>query len=174
MSAIHVAAPLITLAFVLTACGSSSETPSGDAAPAPPVEATADAAEEAPIDACAMLTAEDIAGLLGTAVEGVPANTPGGPYSCLWENPENYESVSVQIGNADTAINGTLPPQEPGFPEVGTPGPDGMRFLVPGQVEFAAGKRSNVVQVAVLAMSTEEANNAAVDLARKIGPQIPE
>lgn len=173
MSAIHVAAPLITLGWLLTACGSSSETVSGDAPPAPS-EASVAAAEEAPIDACALLTTEDISGLLGTTVEGVPADTPGGPYSCLWENPENYESVSVQIGNADTAINGTLPPQEPGFPEVGTPGPDGMRFLVPGQVEFAAGKRSNVVQVAVLAMSPEEANNAAVALARKIGPQIPE
>jgi hypothetical protein len=79
----------------------------------------------------------------------------------------------VEIGNPSTAVNGTLPPPEPGFPEVGTPGPDGMRFLGNGLVEFAAGGRSNTVQVAVLSMAGDEANAAAVELARKIGPQLP-
>jgi hypothetical protein len=42
-------------------------------------------------------------------------------------------------------------------------------------VEFAAGGRSNTVQVAVLSMlSGEQANDAAVGLARQIGPKLPE
>jgi hypothetical protein len=49
-----------------------------------------------------------------------------------------------------------------------------MRFLGSGVVEFAAGGRSNTVQVAVPSMAGDEANAAAVELARKIGPQIPQ
>jgi hypothetical protein len=48
-----------------------------------------------------------------------------------------------------------------------------MRFIGSGQVEFAAGNRSNTVQVAVTKMSADEANAAAVDLARKVGPKVP-
>ena len=82
--------------------------------------------------------------------------------------------MSIEIGAPNTAVNGTLPPPEPGFPEVGTPGPDGTRFLGSGLVEFAAGGRSNTAQVAVLSMSPEEANAAAVELSKKIGPQLPQ
>ncbi|WP_275571900.1 hypothetical protein [Mycolicibacterium vanbaalenii] len=42
-----------------------------------------------------------------------------------------------------------------------------------GQVEFPAGGRSNMVQIAVASMSGDEANAAGVDLACKIGTQIP-
>ena len=80
----------------------------------------------------------------------------------------------MEIGNPGTAVNGTLPPPEPGFPEVGTLGPDGMRFLASGMVEFPAGGRSNTVQVAVLPLMGQDADNAAVDLARKIGSQLPQ
>lgn len=94
--------------------------------------------------------------------------------ACTWENRDTYESVTVEIGNPGTAVNGTLAPPEPGFPEVGTPGPDGMRFLGSGMVEFPAGGRSNTVQIAVLALLGPDADNAAVDLARKIGSQLPQ
>jgi hypothetical protein len=47
-----------------------------------------------------------------------------------------------------------------------------MRFLGSGSVEFAAGKRSNTVQVAVLSMLGEAADNTAVDLARQISSQL--
>ena len=48
-----------------------------------------------------------------------------------------------------------------------------MRFLSSGMVEFPAGGRSNTV-VAVLALIGPDADNAAVDLARKIGSQLPQ
>jgi Protein of unknown function (DUF3558) len=158
-------------AIAVAGCGGSdnktpavaSESAQSSAAPA-----------AASIDACKLISADDITKLLGTPIEGKPTGTNPDMPGCIWENPANYESVSLEIGNPDTAINGTLPPPEPGFPEVGTPGPDGMRFLGGGSVEFAAGKRSNTVQVAVLSMLGETANNAAVDLARKIGSQLPQ
>jgi hypothetical protein len=53
------------------------------------------------------------------------------------------------------------------------PGPDGMRLMGGGTVEFAAGNRVNTIQVAVVRLSSDQANSAAIDLARKIGPQVP-
>ncbi len=39
--------------------------------------------------------------------------------------------------------------------------------------EFAAGNRVNTVQVAVLKLSPDQANSAAINLAKKIAPQVP-
>jgi len=123
------------------------------------------------IDACSLVAGSDISNLLGTSVPGKSTSTNPQTPGCTWQNPSTDESVSVVIGNPGTAVNNTLPPAEPGFE--GTPGPDGMRFLGGGQVEFAAGNRSNTVQVAVLRMSADQANAAAVDLANKMAPKIP-
>jgi hypothetical protein len=49
-----------------------------------------------------------------------------------------------------------------------------MRLLASGMVEFPAAGRDNTVQVAVLSLMGQDADNAAVDLARKIGPQLPQ
>ena len=166
---------IVVFASFLSVTGCSSQSSVGDGnAEAGGASPTASvAADSAAIDACALLSAQDISALLGTAVAGRSTSTDPTMPGCIWENPDTYESIAVEVGNPGSAANNTLPPPEPGFPDVGTPGPDGMRFLVPGQVEFPAGGRSNMVQVAVMAMSDEEANAAAVDLARKIGPLIP-
>jgi hypothetical protein len=163
-----VAFVVFVAALTLSGCGgdkptaSESETqPSG-----PPAAGT-------PIDACTLIIPGDISKLLGKPIEGKSIGGPDTP-ACTWENRETYESITVEIGNPGTAVNGTLPAPEPGFPEVGTPGPDGMRFLASGMVEFPAAGRSNTVQVAVLALMGQDADNAAVDLARKIGPQLPQ
>ncbi|TFV61460.1 DUF3558 domain-containing protein [Mycobacterium sp. PS03-16] len=164
-------APLI-LAALCVACGSGN-TPAGGGADAAAPAAVTDTADAAPVDACALIPAEDITALLGVAVEG--RGTGGqGQAACLWENPDTYESVSLEIGEPRTAVNGTLPPPEPGMPEVGTLRPDGMRLLGRGQMEFAASGRVNSVQVAVLRMSGPEADDAAAALARQVGPQVPE
>ncbi len=163
---------VLAAGVALAGCGGSEKAPASGESQQSGAPSAAPAA--ATIDACKLISPDDITRLLGTPIEGKPTGTFVEAPGCLWENPANYESVSVGIGNPDTAINGTLPPPEPGFPEVGTPGPDGMRFLGGGSVEFAAGGRSNTVQVAVLSMLGPEADNAAVDLARKIGPQLPQ
>ena len=155
-------------ALALAGCGDNKPPPSDSA-----TQSSSPLAAGTPLDACKLVSADDIAKLLGKPVEGRPIGGPDTP-ACTWENRDTYESVTVEIGNPGTAVNGTLPPPEPGFPEVGTPGPDGMRFLATGMVEFPAAGRSNTVQVAVLALLGPDADNAAVDLARKIGPQLPQ
>jgi hypothetical protein len=146
------------LAVTLAGCGS----------PAPTVAATSEESA-APIDVCSLLSPDDVSVLLGATVAGTSSDS-----RCVWENPDNLESVSVEIGSPDTAINGTLREPEPGLEGMYTPGPDGMRFTGPGAVEFVAGHRANSVQVAVLSMIGDgTADAAAVDLARKITPQIP-
>src|SRR6476661_4585184 len=146
-----VAVVVLTTAVALAGCGKSADKP-----PASESSQSSAAPAAAGIDACTLISADD----------QMPA--------CTWENRDTYESVTVEIGNPGTAINGTLAPPEPGFPEVGTPGPDGMRFLASGMVEFPAGGRSNTVQVAVLALMGQDADNAAVDLAHKIGGRLPQ
>lgn len=49
-----------------------------------------------------------------------------------------------------------------------------MRILASGMVEFPAGGRSNTVQVAVLELLGPDADNAAIDLARKVASQLPQ
>jgi hypothetical protein len=147
---------------------------SGGAGPAPGSQASGAAHTANPIDACSMVSPQDISVLLTASVQGTSANKDPEMADCTWENPSTLESVSVQISNPGTAPNNVLPAPEPGFPEPTTPGPDGMRFMGGGSVEFAAGNRSNTVQVAVLRLSADQANSAAVDLARKITPQVPQ
>jgi hypothetical protein len=161
---------LAVLGCGLVGCGSN-----GSAHDPSQPQSAGESVGAAALDACALIDAADITKLLGVPVTGRPTSTdPKFPPGCMWENPANSESISLEIGNPDTASGDTLPAPEAGFPDVTTPGPDGMRFLGPGSVEFAAGGRSNTVQVAVLSMlGGEQANDAAVELARKVGPQLP-
>lgn len=155
------------LAWPLTsACGSSGTDQSPAAAPG-----SAQPAKR--IDACSMISPQDISSLLGTSVAGVSTGTEPDMGDCTWTNPSNDESVSLTIGNAGTALNNTLPAPDANFPDPTTPGPDGMRYMSSGSVEFAAGNRTNTVQVAVLRLLGDQANAAAVDLARKVAPQVP-
>ncbi len=169
---------VITAVAVCCAAAScqSQSGPSSTSASAGPAQGSrsSSAAHTAnPIDACSMLSPPDISALLGVTMQGTSTNTDPEMGDCTWTNPSTQESVSVQISNPGTAPNNILPPSEPGFPDPTTPGPDGMRFTGGGTVEFAAGNRSNTVQVAVLRLSADQANSAAIDLARKISAQVP-
>jgi hypothetical protein len=167
---------VITAVALCCAAGCQSHSgPSGTSGGASPGSQASGAAHTAnSIDACSMLSPQDISVLLEVVVQGKSANKDPEMADCTWENPSTLETVSVQISNPGTAPNNILPAPEPGFPEPSTPGPDGMRFIGGGNVEFAAGNRSNTVQVAVLKLSADQANSAAVDLARKITPQVPQ
>jgi hypothetical protein len=156
-----VAVVVLTTAVALAGCGKSD-----DKSPASGSSQSSAAPAAAGIDACKLISAEDITKLLGKPIDGKPLGADPEMPACTWENRDTYESVTVEIGNPGTAINGTLAPPEPG--------PDGMRFLASGMVEFPAGGRSNTVQVAVLALMGQDADNAAVDLAHKIGGQLPQ
>jgi hypothetical protein len=155
----------VAACLVLAGCGdnkpSTSQPPQSSATPEP----------GSPIDACTLVSPDDIATLLGKPIEGRPIGAAPDAPACTWENRDTYESVTVEIGNPGTAVNGTLPP---GLPQAGEPAPDGMRFVASGMVEFPAAGRLNTVQVAVLKLLGADADNAAVDLARKIGPHLPQ
>ncbi|MGA8546119.1 MAG: hypothetical protein WB785_12780 [Mycobacterium sp.] len=167
-SQLVLAGAAVALSGPVAGCQSQSG-PSGPSNAVPNTTHTAMA-----IDACSMLSPQDISGVLGVTVPGKSTNKDPEMGNCAWENPTTEESVSVEIGNPGTARNNTLPAPEAGFPDPTTPGPDGMRLMGGGQVEFAAGNRSNTVQVAMLKLSPDQANSAAVDLARKITPKVPQ
>jgi hypothetical protein len=162
------------LCCAIAGCGSDGQAVSSDAGHNSESAATPSDISSVQIDACSLLTPDDVATVLQTSVSGLPTGSGPDTFGCIWENQATYESVSLEIGNPGTAVNNTLPPPEPGFPEVGRPGPGGMWFLGNGMVEFPAGGRSNTLQVAVLRMSGDEANAVAVELAKKVGPQIPQ
>ncbi|MGQ9406665.1 hypothetical protein [Mycolicibacterium gilvum] len=148
------------------ACGSGDD--SGGSTPSSNPARTADGS----IDACALISADEITSLMGTAIVGeATGDNPEMP-GCIWENIDTFESVSVEIGTPNTAIDGALPPPDTAFGEATRPGPDGMRFVGNGVVEFAADTRSNTVQVAVNTLRGEDADDAAVDLARQISAQL--
>ncbi|WP_425172374.1 hypothetical protein [Mycobacterium sp.] len=171
MRRLVVAAALLCCAAAGCQSQSGSST-SGSAGPAPGSQAAHTAK---PIDVCSMLSPQDISAVLGVTVQGKSTGKDPEMGACAWENPSTQESVSVEISNPGTARNNVLPSAEPGFPDPTTPGPDGMRYMGGGgTVEFAAGDRSNTVQVAVLSLSADQANSAAIDLARKIAPQVPQ
>ena len=158
----------LTAALAVSGCGGSdNKSPQSSASSSAAPAATA-------IDACRLINADDVAKVLGKQIEGRPTGTNPDTPGCMWENQDSFESVSLEIGNPGTAINGTLPPPEAGLPQVGRPGPDGMVFLGNGMVEFAAGGRSNTLQVAVVNKPGGAADDAAVDLARKVGSQLPQ
>lgn len=157
--------------MLVSACGSSgTSTTAGSTAASQPAATTRSNGVKR-IDACSMLSPQDISPLLGVAVSGVSTGKTPDMGDCTWTNTATEESVSLTISNSGTARNNTLP--APSFPDPGTPGPDGMRYMGGGTVEFAAGDRTNTVQVAVLRLSTDQANAAAVNLARKVAPLVP-
>lgn len=47
-----------------------------------------------------------------------------------------------------------------------------MRYIYFGAVKFAGGNRENTVQVAVIRLTGDQRDAAAVDLARKILPKL--
>jgi hypothetical protein len=97
--------------------------------------------DDKPVDACALLSAAEVEALIG-ANDGPVSNGS----SCMWQNNDTYFSVSIEVGNVDTAINGTLPPWEPALGPERKVG-DNMRDIN-GGIVFVAGTRDCMVQVA--------------------------
>jgi hypothetical protein len=107
------------------------------------------------VDACGLLSAEDVDAVIGVPFDGVPSGV-GARSVCVWQNPDTGESVTVEIGAPDSAR-----------------GPDSTR-VVGGAVEFSAGGRHNSVRVTTPAGdSAEESVAAAARLAERIRPQLP-
>lgn len=161
-----------SVAVLLTAgCGTSTVPPDPDT---PEVvsaieEARGETAADA-VDACALIPEADVAALIGPNGGASPITGGGDGGGCTWENPENYYSVSVDIGSSGTAVGGELPPQDPVIgPE--QPLGDGMRALA-GAVEFVAADRLCLVQVATNNTTAEGDEGAAIRLASVVREQL--
>src|SRR6185437_2218155 len=150
--------------------GCSSSSPTKDS-PAPMVSGPAGAKQ---LDACTLIPASDIQRLLGTAVPGKQNNSLL-VSECVWTDQETANSVTLHVGNADTAVGNRLADHSDlGMPPMGKPGPDGMRLDGNGIVVFPAGNRENFVQVAVIKMvQAGTADAEGIGLAKKVTPQIP-
>ncbi|MEV1158383.1 hypothetical protein AB0J27_23590 [Micromonospora chokoriensis] len=131
----------------LPACGSTpADQPT--AVNGDPSRSIAAAGTEAqPIDACALLSVGEVTQVIGAMGDSGPraGDSGDGGSSCVWENPETYHSITIDIGSAGTAVGGTLPAESPyGQTE---PGSDGIRFAAGGIAEFALRDRACEVQV---------------------------
>jgi hypothetical protein len=138
-------APVAALAMIsAAACGSTpADQPAATASTAPRSDGAADQAKR--VDACALLTAEEVTGVIGakggTDPEARDNGSGGG--SCEWENPDTYHSITISIGSPGTAASGELPED----PFVNEPGPDGIRFGSGGMARFTAQDRACDIQV---------------------------
>mgnify|MGYP000545477685 CR=1 FL=1 len=97
-----------------------------------------------PVDACTLLTADEVTPIIGAHDGGGPGDGLGESV-CVWENPDTYHSVTVSIGGPGTAASGELP-AESAYGET-EPGPDGIRFAPGGFAEFIVSDRACEVQV---------------------------
>jgi hypothetical protein len=166
---------IATVALSCAAAGCQSQSgPTGSSDSGPDKATSSKAVAAKPIDACSMVSPQDVSSILGASVSGTPNGKDPRMGGCTWLNTSNEESITLEIGMPGTALHDTLPPPEAGFPNPGKAGPDGMRLLGGGMVEFAAGNRDNTLQVAMLKLSADQANSAAIDLARKVAPQVPQ
>jgi hypothetical protein len=136
------------LIALLAGCGttvvSGTASPAGAAAPA--AAPSTGGGSAAPIDVCSLFDAAEVKKLIGSAPPGRGSTINDGG-SCTWEDTTNYSSLTVDIGETDTAINGTLPPWDPSLGPERTL-PNGMRDIN-SAVEFVCGgTRLCSVQVA--------------------------
>lgn len=158
----------VALPLALAGCGATtvvgSPSPSVGEAEATARAATAGGDGGPPVDACRLLPASDVQALIGTNDGGVgsPPVDDGG--QCIWQNNDNYYTVTVDVGSTTSAPNGTLPALDP------IEGPeklivDGMRDLGGGQVQYVVGTRVCLTQVATNDTADGGDTAAAVKLA---------
>jgi hypothetical protein len=116
------------------------------------------------IDACGLLTAAEITALIGTHSDGT-----GSAGQCSWENEDTYHSVTVEIGDPQTASGGVLPAPVPGAKTAS--GPDGIRFSSGNVAEFLIGDRACQVQV-VTSVTDDKDRPTAVALIKLIRDRV--
>ena len=164
--------------LALGACGSDSDSSTQSAAEshasaleqaASGTTAAASGTEGADYDACALLSDADVFPLIGASVPGQSTSTNPEVPGCIWENPDTYTSVSIDISSPDTAPDDTLPDPDPAIET--RPAPDGMRYFMTGVVEFAADDRVVTVQVANLS-AADASDAAALALAQKVKTEM--
>jgi len=153
-------------ALTLSACGSDEPAaaggdPSVSGVPGlSDVPGLPDPETEPTIDACSLLTDEEVTPIIGPNEGGTP-DSGFGESSCSWENEETSYSVTLWIGSAGTAAGGTLPAESDFGPT--EPGPDGIRFAPSNLAEFVVDDRACEIQV-VTSVTDDADRPTAVEL----------
>ena len=144
-----------------TAACSSDKTDNTTAGTASAGKATpAKAKKKVAVDACTLLKKDEVEGVIG-ANGGGHTGAGVGESVCEWDNEDNYHSITVSIGNKDTAKGGKLPVDEVAGP--GDAGPDGIRFASDNTGSFVVAERVCYVQVV-----TDPTSNKDRDIAVRL------
>ena len=137
-----------------------------DAEALPGDEAPDDASsEDDSVDACALLEEIEIEPYVGPTGPG-----SGGDGTCSWENPESFESVTVNIGQPGTAVDGLPDPSPwPDAEPIEGVGDDARYSPSNGVVEFAVGDRACDLQLATpVTLEDDAQREGAIDLAELV------
>ncbi|MDG9678537.1 hypothetical protein [Micromonospora sp. DH14] len=131
----------------VAACGSAPADRPAAVGGSPTGSTGAATVEAKPVDACALLSIDEVRQVIGaTGATGPRAGDSGdGGSSCTWENPDTYHSITIDIGSPGTAVGGNLP-AESAYGQT-EPDSDGIRFASGGIAEFALRDRACEVQV---------------------------
>lgn len=144
-----VALGLTTFALIaaVAACSSPAGTDAGPTAAGakPAAQKAAKKGTSPKIDACTLLKDDEIEAVIGPNGGGhVGAGV--GESICEWDNDDNGYSVTLSVGNKDTARNG-LPADDVAG---GTPGPDGISFASDDTASYVDQGRACYIQVSTL------------------------
>ncbi|SCG58895.1 hypothetical protein [Micromonospora coxensis] len=129
------------------ACGSAPADQPAPGAGGPSGSTGAATVEARQVDACALLSTDEVTQVIGATGDRAPraGDSGDGGSSCVWENPDTYHSITIDIGRPGTAVGGTLP-AESAYGQT-EPGPDGIRFASGNIAEFAVRDRACEIQV---------------------------
>ena len=163
--------PILTAVITFgVACSSQSASPSGGQSgqTAANAQGSGDSSLAAGkwTEPCSLLTADEISPLIDSTAAGTPSGDSQHGAACEWRNSDTYESVSLNIGSPDTAINDVVP-DDPSGAYTFEDGPDGIKFTNAGTAMFVLDKRLCEIQVTTL-RSDENAHAKYVELVGKI------
>ncbi|WP_156024419.1 hypothetical protein [Smaragdicoccus niigatensis] len=160
--------PILTAVITFgVACSSEPVSQSGGQ----PAGAARESGEVSPTagkwtEPCSLLTADEISPLIDSTAAGTPSGDSQHGAACEWRNSDTYESVSLNIGSPDTAINDVVP-DDPSGAYTFEDGPDGIKFTNAGTAMFVLDKRLCEIQVTTL-RSADNAHDKYVELIGKI------
>jgi hypothetical protein len=151
-------AALALLGSAAACSGGTTDSASGGSAAAGATPAKAKSKSKKPVvDSCTLLKKDEVAAIIG-ANDGGHHGGGVGDSVCEWDNNDDYHSVTVSIGGANSAPGGKLPVDEVAGP--GDPGPDGIRFASDNTANFVVGERECYVQVVTDPTSNKDRDTA--------------
>ncbi|BCY09496.1 hypothetical protein L3i22_045840 [Actinoplanes sp. L3-i22] len=144
-----------TLLALLGTVAGCSDDPKTTTAGQPAASAAASTPASTDLDACALLDKTEVEAIIGASNGGQPGAGVGDSL-CVWENPTDFHSVTVNIGVDGTAPKGKLPADV--LAGAAQKGPDGIRFAADSTANFVLANRACYLQV--VTETTDKADRA--------------